>query len=158
MDNKIRCFFDLMNNLIIKDKRMKTSDKIIRAIQICSFAVFMNLLYSGGLIANNDSTKTYKMNMRHSDHKKDINHMDMRKKDNQTKAAVSKKELSIIRKGIIDIKTIDKNKDGKVFQDQMDWNVISDKPGSCPLCKMTLKEVTLETAKENLKNNGFKVK
>ncbi len=40
----------------------------------------------------------------------------------------------------------------------MDWNVISDKPGKCPLCKMTLKEVTLKEAKKNLVANGFKVK
>jgi multidrug efflux pump subunit AcrA (membrane-fusion protein) len=64
----------------------------------------------------------------------------------------------IIRKGIIDLKSIDKNKDGKVFQDPMDWNVISDKPGKCPLCGMDLEEVTLEVAKKNLIENGFKVK
>jgi Cu(I)/Ag(I) efflux system membrane fusion protein/cobalt-zinc-cadmium efflux system membrane fusion protein len=64
----------------------------------------------------------------------------------------------IVREGVIDLKAIDENNDGKVFQDQMDWNVISDNPGKCPLCGMTLKEVTLEKAKENLINNGFDVK
>jgi Cu(I)/Ag(I) efflux system membrane fusion protein/cobalt-zinc-cadmium efflux system membrane fusion protein len=64
----------------------------------------------------------------------------------------------IIRKGVIDLQSIDKNKDGKVFQDLMDWNVISDKAGKCPLCKMTLKEVTLDETKKNLIKNGFKVK
>lgn len=64
----------------------------------------------------------------------------------------------IVRKGVIDLQSIDKNKDGKVFQDPMDCNVISDKAGKCPLCKMTLKEVTIKKAKENLKKNGFKVK
>ncbi len=74
------------------------------------------------------------------------------KKDDQ-------KDISdIVRKGTIDLKSIDKNKDGKVFQDQMCWNVISDKPGKCPLCKMVLKEVTLKEAKKNLTVNGFKVK
>ncbi|MBI3125067.1 MAG: hypothetical protein HYZ10_11755 [Ignavibacteriales bacterium] len=67
-------------------------------------------------------------------------------------------DSTIVRKGIIDLQTIDMNKDGKVFQDQMDWNVISDKPGKCPLCKMTLQEVTLEVAKKNLLANGFKLK
>ncbi len=67
-------------------------------------------------------------------------------------------DSSAIRKGVIDLKAIDKNKDGKVFQDQMDWNVISDKPGECPLCGMKLKEVTLEKAKENLLKHNFKVK
>jgi len=75
---------------------------------------------------------------------------------------VMKKDTSkvgnIVREGIIDLKAIDKNKDGKVFQDLMDWNVISDKSGKCPLCKMTLKEVTLKQAKENLNKHGYKVK
>ena len=65
---------------------------------------------------------------------------------------------NIVRKGVINLTVIDKNKDGKVFQDQMDWNVISDKPGKCPLCKMTLKEVTIKTAKHNLLKNKFKTK
>ena len=66
-------------------------------------------------------------------------------------------ETSIVREGDIDIDTIDKNKDGKVFQDQMDWNVIADEAGECPLCGMNLKEVTLEKAKENLVKHNFKV-
>lgn len=67
-------------------------------------------------------------------------------------------DSTIVRKGIIDLQTIDMNKDGKVFQDMMDWNVISDKPGKCPLCKMTLQEVTLEEAKQNLEKHDFEVK
>ena len=50
------------------------------------------------------------------------------------------------------------NKDGKVYQDVMDWNVISDTPGECPVCGMELKEVSLEKATENLIKNNFKVK
>ncbi|HZW39557.1 MAG: heavy metal-binding domain-containing protein [Syntrophothermus sp.] len=69
-----------------------------------------------------------------------------------------KSDENIVREGVINLKKIDKNKDGKVFQDMMDWNVISDKPGECPLCKMTLEEVTLKQAKENLVKNKFKVK
>ncbi len=68
------------------------------------------------------------------------------------------KNDSIIRKGIIDVKAIDKNKDGFVYQDPMDWNVISDEPGKCPLCKMKLEKVTIETAIKNLKKHNFKVK
>lgn len=67
-------------------------------------------------------------------------------------------DSSIIRKGTIDLKEIDKNKDGKVFQDQMDWNVISDKDGNCPLCKMPLVEVSLDVARKNLIASGYKVK
>lgn len=64
----------------------------------------------------------------------------------------------IVRKGIINLKAIDKNKDGKIFQCLMDWNVISDQSGKCPTCKMRLTEVKLTEAKANLKKNGFKVK
>ncbi|MBS3945016.1 MAG: hypothetical protein KGZ42_05920 [Melioribacter sp.] len=92
------------------------------------------------------SSITFAQEHNHTDHSK----MEM-KKD-------STKVDDIVRKGVIDLQSIDKNKDGKVFQDPMDWNVISDKAGKCPLCKMTLKEVTIKKAKENLVKNGFKVK
>lgn len=62
------------------------------------------------------------------------------------KEAKTQSDSSIVHKGIINLKKIDKNKDGKVYQDQMDWNVISDAPGKCPLCKMVLEEVTLKKA------------
>jgi len=65
---------------------------------------------------------------------------------------------SMLHKGVIDVKAIDKNQDGKVYQDVMDWNVISDKPGKCPNCGMKLKEVSIDKAKKNLKEHGFKVK
>lgn len=67
-------------------------------------------------------------------------------------------EQSILREGEIDLNAIDQNKDGMVYQDQMDWNVISDKSGECPLCGMKLKEVSLDIAKENLLKHDFKVK
>ncbi|AFH48580.1 Hypothetical protein IALB_0868 [Ignavibacterium album JCM 16511] len=70
----------------------------------------------------------------------------------------STKVSSIVRNGEIDLAAIDENKDGKVYQDQMCWNVISDKPGECPQCGMILKEVTVEKAKENLLKHNFKVK
>jgi len=65
---------------------------------------------------------------------------------------------SIVRTGAIDLQMIDLNKDGKVYQDPMDWNVISDVAGKCPLCKMELQEVTLQEAKDNLIENDFEVK
>ena len=93
--------------------------------------------------ASGDSTK--KMDMH--------NHSNMKMEKQKSETTTS-----IVREGVIDLKAIDKNKDGKVYQDPMDWNVISDAPGKCPLCKMTLKEVTLKEAKKNLVENGFKVK
>jgi hypothetical protein len=77
---------------------------------------------------------------------------------NSMKQNSARVDSSIVRSGVIDLQSIDINKDGKLYQDQMDWNVISDAPGKCPLCKMTLKEVTIIKAKENLVKNGFKVK
>ncbi|MDP3149675.1 MAG: heavy metal-binding domain-containing protein [Ignavibacteria bacterium] len=92
-----------------------------------------------------DSTK--KMDMKHDMHKDG-------KMDKQKSAS----SVSIVREGMIDLKAIDKNKDGKVFQCPMDWNVISDASGKCPTCKMKLKEVSLKDAKKNLQDNGYKVK
>lgn len=65
---------------------------------------------------------------------------------------------SIVRTGVIDVEAIDINEDGNVYQDPMDWNVISDKDGRCPVCGMFLKEVTVKEAKMNLKMNGFEYK
>jgi hypothetical protein len=65
---------------------------------------------------------------------------------------------SIVHEGTIDLAAIDANSDGKVFQDQMCWNVISDEAGECPQCGMILKEVTLEKAKKNLEVNDFDAK
>jgi membrane fusion protein, copper/silver efflux system len=77
-------------------------------------------------------------------------------KDEQ-KSDIVKIDSSIVREGEINLKAIDVNGDGMVFQDPMDWNVISDVPGKCPLCGMKLKEVSIEKAKENLINHDFKV-
>jgi hypothetical protein len=85
------------------------------------------------------------------DDHKDHDHNKMNKPKTHSKSP-------IVHEGIIHVSVIDKNKDGKVFQDQMDWNVISDAPGKCPLCNMTLAEVTVKEAEENLIKNDFKVK
>ena len=84
-------------------------------------------------------------------------HTDMKDHNMDMDSSKSSKS-SLVREGEIDLQEIDKNKDDKVFQDSMDWNVISDEPGECPICGMKLKEVTLEKAKENLIKHNFKVK
>ena len=63
-----------------------------------------------------------------------------------------------IRSGPIDLKALDINSDGYVYQDQMDWNVIADEEGKCPKCGMILGKVTIEEAATNLRNNGYTVK
>lgn len=86
-----------------------------------------------------------------------MNNMDSNS-DNMVSEGKHNHSTSIVHKGIIDVESIDKNGDGKVFQDPMDWNVISDEDGRCPLCGMFLKEVTIDKAKMNLKMNGFEYK
>ncbi len=81
----------------------------------------------------------------------------MKMKDD-TKMETPENKDPRIRNGIIDLSSIDKNKDGKLYEDIMDWNVISDKPGTCSLCGMTLREFTINQVKENLKKHGFKFK
>ena len=88
-------------------------------------------------------------------HKTNGDHMDEGQMSEQEMPMLGEE---VIRKGTIDVDGIDENKDGMVYQDMMDWNVISDMPGKCPLCKMTLKEVSIKQAKENLVKNDFKVK
>jgi Cu(I)/Ag(I) efflux system membrane fusion protein/cobalt-zinc-cadmium efflux system membrane fusion protein len=80
------------------------------------------------------------------------------KQENKQSQIDSKSEEKIIREGIIDVAAIDVNKDGKIFQCQMDWNVINDKKGICPTCGMELEEVTVAKAKENLVMNDYNVK
>ena len=65
---------------------------------------------------------------------------------------------SIVHEGVIDVEAIDKNKDGKLWECPMDWNVISDESGRCPLCNMKLKEFTIEEVKTNLDKHGFEYK
>ena len=89
---------------------------------------------------------TMDMDSTHTDHK-----------HHQMKSAETE-EVSIVWEGEVDLVAIDANGDGMVYQDQMCWNVISDEPGECPQCGMVLKEVSLETAKENLEKNDYEVK
>jgi hypothetical protein len=63
-----------------------------------------------------------------------------------------------IRTQPIDVKALDLNRDGYVYQDPMDWNVIADEEGKCPKCGMFLARVTVDEAVKNLKDNGYNVK
>lgn len=67
-------------------------------------------------------------------------------------------QSEIVREGIIDVAAIDQNKDSKLYECPMDWNVIADYPGNCPLCKMELEEFTVTAVKDNLKKNDYQVK
>ncbi len=65
---------------------------------------------------------------------------------------------SIVRAGVIDLKKIDADNDGIIYQCPMHANVLADKEEKCPLCKMKLTEMTLAKAKDDLVKNGFQVK
>lgn len=65
---------------------------------------------------------------------------------------------SIVHEDAIDVEAIDKNNDGKLWECPMDWNVISDDSGRCPLCNMKLKEYSIEEVKTNLDKYGFEYK
>jgi Cu(I)/Ag(I) efflux system membrane fusion protein/cobalt-zinc-cadmium efflux system membrane fusion protein len=69
-----------------------------------------------------------------------------------------KHSSSIVHEGVIDVEAIDKNRDGKLWECPMDWNVISDESGRCPVCNMNLKEYSVEEVKANLDKYGFKYK
>jgi len=114
------------------------------------------LIVSGLSFAQDHNPDNHKHNdmKGHLSGQKNMNHEIM----DTTKTGTMKMNQSIVRTGVIDLEAIDKNGDGKVFQDVMDWNVISDEPGECPQCGMKLKEVTLSEAKFNLVKHGFDVK
>ena len=84
--------------------------------------------------------------------------MKMGKKGNIKEMMKGNHSSPVVYKGVINLKSIDDNKDGKIYQCPMDFNVLSDKPGVDPKCGMKLKEVTLSKAKSNLIKHGFKVK
>ena len=64
----------------------------------------------------------------------------------------------LVRVGIINVESIDNNKDGKIYECPMDWNVLGDKYEECPVCGMNLKEYTLNDIKTNLDKYGYKYK
>jgi hypothetical protein len=117
-----------------------------------------NLRSAIGQMQESTQTDTTMKNMNNGRGKMDNGNKKTYEQMKEMKNEEQTQKPSIVRRGIIDVDSIDKNKDGKVYQDMMDWNVISDEPGKCPLCGMTLKEVTIDEAKKNLKEHGFEYK
>ncbi len=66
---------------------------------------------------------------------------------------IQKSESDIVRDYDVNVASLDENDDGKVFQCPMDWQVISDDAGSCPLCNMNLKEYSVSDAQKNLEEH-----
>jgi PBP1b-binding outer membrane lipoprotein LpoB len=72
--------------------------------------------------------------------------------DNQAQQAGKKDttDMSVIRDNDVNVASLDQDKDGYLYQCEMDYDVISDKAGTCPKCGMTLKKVSVAAAKKNL--------
>lgn len=143
--------------------------QLTKIFAIIIFASFISLPMADSFaqeVRTVEKMEGHKMEMKEEHHqhtmmdstKSGHKHMDMKDHKNMKMDSSKTNKESWVRGGEIDLKAIDKNKDGKVFQDMMDWNVISDEAGECPLCGMKLKEVTIEKAKENLVKHNFKVK
>jgi hypothetical protein len=137
---------------------------------ISFIAVLSIVLFTAGTLNAQDkpdSCSMHKEGMMHKsgDHKmmdksddhKMMNH-EMKEDSMNNHSGTMNEQKSIVHEGAIDLSAIDENGDGKVYQDQMCWNVVSDESGECPQCGMKLKEVSLEKAKINLEENGFEVK
>lgn len=74
---------------------------------------------------------------------------------NKTSTSSQREPLDsmIIHDNNIHAAKLDKNKDGKLYQCPMHYEVISDEADNCPLCKMTLEEYTVQQVEENLNNS-----
>ncbi len=108
---------------------------------------------------SSDKTEQEKTNKNNTEFKQDDHiQMDMKNHQNMEMDSIKSGKVSLVREGEINLEAIDANKDGKVYQDMMDWNVISDKAVECPICGMKLKEVSIDKAKANLTKHGFEVK
>jgi len=66
------------------------------------------------------------------------------------------KSSELIRSEGSDVTLLDKNGDGMLYQCPMDFQVISDTFGVCPVCKMDLMEYSVADAQTNLDKHYHK--
>jgi Cu(I)/Ag(I) efflux system membrane fusion protein/cobalt-zinc-cadmium efflux system membrane fusion protein len=98
------------------------------------------------------------MNMNKMDDQKKETEKPVTKENQEMKTEEHDHSSSIVHEGVIDVESIDINKDGKLWECPMDWNVLLDELGRCPLCNMKLKEYTIEDVKVNLEKHGYEYK
>ena len=67
-------------------------------------------------------------------------------------------DSELVREGVIDVESIDENSDGNLYECPMDWNILSDNSGECPVCGMDLKEFSINDVKNNLDKYGYEYK
>ncbi|HSP87956.1 MAG TPA: efflux RND transporter periplasmic adaptor subunit [Ignavibacteriaceae bacterium] len=86
-----------------------------------------------------------------STHQHDINETKKKEVDHSQHSSIQMEmENNIVHKKDVKVSTLDKNKDGFVYQCPMDWEVISEVPGTCPICKMDLEKFSVSEAQKNL--------
>jgi len=73
-------------------------------------------------------------------------------KQTQTAQKQDSKDMYLVRDKSVNIDSLDQDKDGNLYQCQMDYDVISDKPGTCPKCGMQLEKVSVDIAKKNFES------
>jgi len=125
---------------------LQAGTKIVTSAQ---FLIDSESNLNAALSGFTEADTTKKMN------EEEMKSMKKKEKKNQKVSSGKKQVSELIRTGVIDVEAIDKNGDGKLYQDVMDWNVISDKPGTCPICGMKLREMSIAQVKKNLKDHGF---
>lgn len=120
------------------------------------FRIFLILLAAAALTfygcGNDDQNEDEVMDEMYN---MDGDHMDEEMMDGEDMPMLGEE---VVREGVIDVESIDENGDGYVYQDPMDWNVISDMEGNCPVCGMEMKKVTIAEAKKNLKEHDYEYK
>ena len=84
--------------------------------------------------------------------------MEMKADKQMSEHSIGEATSELVREGVIDVESLDVNKDGKIYECPMDWNVLADEYHDCPVCGMKMKEYTLSEVKDNLIKYGYEVK
>lgn len=92
------------------------------------------------------------------ENKESVQNTAMNKNMEMNEHSIGEAKSELVREGVIDVASIDKNNDGKIYECPMDWNVLADSAGECPVCGMNLKEFELEKVKDNLTKYGYNLK
>jgi hypothetical protein len=83
---------------------------------------------------------------------------EMKKEASMKEHQIKSVNSNLIREGVIDLASIDENKDDSLYECPMDWNVLSDHDGDCPSCGMKLKVFTIAEVQNNLTKYGYEYK
>ena len=84
--------------------------------------------------------------------------MEMKADKQMSEHSIGEAKSELVREGKIDVESLDINKDGKIYECPMDWNVLADEYHDCPVCGMKMKEYSLADIKANLDKYGYEYK